>query len=298
MDQDHYENHIESWASSLIALEEGYFDPASHSLNEQPTAPLIPLGTPTYYRSKAFASTIGINPLINAADPLLTLATKLRKITIPPDCAQLHQNICHELRAFDNKAQTMGYRTQLILAARFIICSLLDELIPMTLWPEMDWKKFSLVDTFHKEDWDNDRFFLILERSLQDAAGHLDLLELIYVCLRLGYEGKYRQLERGHYKLQNLTEHLFSVINHHRDEFSRGLHITLENPNFTQITKKNYLHLLPPAWMVSTLMILLLLSVFTFFYMKLVETASPVTQFLNTLRPVQEFTDPKIVIPH
>jgi len=248
---------------------------------------------PTYYRSKAFTSTIGINNLINAADPLITLITKLRRISLPPDIALLHQNLCHEIKAFENKAQTLGYRSPLIIAARYVICALLDELIAITLWPSSDHKKYNLVETFHKELWEEDRFFLILERSLQDPAGHIDLLVLIYLCLRLGYEGKYRGMERGHLELRNIIDHLYSVIAYHRDEFSRGLLISLDNPSYTSMKKKIYFHLLPPAWVISAFMILALLFIFTFFYLRLVENASPIVQLLNSLQSSQELARAK-----
>lgn len=283
MEQENYELNIESWASSLMELEEtGLESEDSHSQTCSHSA-LVSLA-PTYYRSKAFSSNIGINNLINAADPLLTLVTKLRRVTYPPDVITLHQNISHEVKAFENKAQTLGYRPQLVLAARFVICALLDELITLTLWPDQEWKKYSLVDTFHKDSWDEDRFFLILERGLQDATAHIDLLELIYLCLRLGYEGKYRGMERGLLELRGLTDHLYSTITHHREEFSRSLHISSVNLNLHPIKKKNFVHLLPPVWLLTTLMVIILLTAFTFFYLRLVEAATPLSQYFNTLK--------------
>jgi type VI secretion system protein ImpK len=285
-----YEMNIESFASSIIELEEDFHLSQKDSKEtDTENKALISLATPTYYRSKAFSTTVGINNLINAADPLLTLATKLRKITIPPDITVLHKNLCHEIKAFENKAQTLGYQPSLILAAKYVICALLDELIPLTLWPDLEWKKFSLINYFYKDLWGDDRFFLILERSLQDVAGNIDLLELLYLCLRLGYEGKYRGIGRGHLDLINLTDHVYNLISQYRDEFSRSLLISLDNPSTHHlIRKKKYIHLLPPIWLTSTFMIASLLIVFIFLHMKLLEMASPISQFLNTLQPIQE----------
>ncbi|MBA2654561.1 MAG: DotU family type IV/VI secretion system protein [Gammaproteobacteria bacterium] len=286
MEREHSEMNIENWANSIVELEENSrpYDPLPSAQISSEQAALIPLTMPTYYRSKAFSSTIGINKLINAADPILTLVTKLRQITIPPEVTILHQNLCHEIKAFENKAQTLGYRSQLILAARFVICALVDELIAITLWPGMEWKKYNLVDTFHKDPWEDDRFFLILDRSLQDASGHLDLLELIFVSLRLGYEGKYRTIERGHLELRNITDNLYFVITQYREEFSRSLLISFETPSYHLLRKKHYFHLLPPTWIISAIMIVSLLIMFTFFYLKLIETASPIAELLSNLQ--------------
>lgn len=284
MEQEPYLINIENWANSIIELEENHnYQSRTSDKEHAPNSSLVST-MPTYYRSKAFSSHIGINNLINAADPILTLITKLRRITIPPDINILHQNICHEIKAFENKAENLGYRSQLIIAARYVICALLDEQISLVLWPNKEWKQYSFVETFHKEQWEDDRFFIILDRSLQDAVSHLDLLELIYLCLRLGYEGKYRTIDKGHEALLNITDHLYMVIMQYRDEFSRGLLISLDHFNPIIARKKNYFHLLPPAWLTSTLMIFSLLIIFSIFYFKLIETASPISKFLTTLQ--------------
>jgi type VI secretion system protein ImpK len=292
MEQE-YGMNIENWVHSIIELEEDQDNHRPHDTGSH--QPLISLSPPTYYRSKAFSSSIGINSLINAADPLLTLVTKLRRITIPPEAALLHQNICHEIKAFENKTQTAGYRQPIILAAKYTLCALLDELVAITLWPDREWKKLSLIDTFQTETCHDDRFFLILERSLQDPPAHIDFLELVYLCLRLGYEGKYRGIDRGHLELRAITDHLYAVIMQCRDEFSRGLLISLENPNYSLVRKKSYLHLLPSAWAICTAMVLLLLFLFSYFYMRLMDSALPITRLINSLQVAQDLNDIKVI---
>lgn len=282
MEHDNYEVNIENWASSLMEIEEG-LEPESFT-PRLPDTTSAPSTMPTYYRSKAFSSSIGINKLINAADPILTLATKLRRITVLPDPIVLHQNFCHEIRAFENKAQTQGYRPQFVMAARLIICALLDELLSITLWPELESQKHSLLDLFHKDDWDEDRFFLILDRSMLDPEGHIDLLELIYLCLRLGYEGKYRNMDRGLLELRTVTENLYLTISQFRDEFSRSLHIASESNYLIRKPKQNYAHLIPSVWLISIVMILALVVTFSLMYLRLVESSSSIANLLNSIQ--------------
>jgi type VI secretion system protein ImpK len=288
MDRDNYEVDIKTWASSLLELE----DRAIPTDGIDSTNSIVALSS-SYYRTKAFSSTIGVNNIINAADPLLTLATKLRRINVPADAASLHQNICHEIKAFENKAQNFGYRPQLILAARYVLCALLDELIAITLWPDLNWKKYSLVDYFHKDLWDSDHFFLILDRSLQDPETNIDLMELIYLCLRLGYEGKYRNIERGLLELGSITENLLATISYYKEEFSKGFYISPIPFNYLQTRKKSYLHLLPPSWVVSLIMATILLILFGCCYLSLHQTAAPITQYLNDVKnkPMAPLTD-------
>lgn len=294
MDRDNYEVNIETWASSLMELEEGGIDYTHSHHHPQSHSSLVALSTPTYYRSKAYSTYVGINNLVNAADPILTFVSKLRRITNVPDPATLHHNICHEIKAFENKAQTFGYRPQLVMAARFILCALLDELISITFWPDLTWEKYSLVEAFHKDVSNGEQFFTILDRSLQDASAHIDLLELIYLALRFGYEGKYRGMERGLFELRNITDHLYTTIIHHKEEFSRALYLPKAQMNYGLTNKKQYMHLLPPSWLMSILMISCLIMVFIFFYIRLREVSTPIGEFLQSIQTSSVSTDPAI----
>ncbi|WP_235378984.1 type IVB secretion system protein IcmH/DotU [Candidatus Coxiella mudrowiae] len=59
------------------------------------------------------------------------------------------------------------------------------------------WRQIGLLKTFQGEMWDGERFFVILKRSAEELALHLDLLELGYLCLSLGYQGKYDEKPDG-----------------------------------------------------------------------------------------------------
>lgn len=282
MDNENYEVDLKTWASSLMELEVYSFDTDLRQ-PARVNSDIVALSA-TYYRSKAFSSFISINNLINAADPLLTLASKLRVSSLPGDIVTLQQNICHEIRAFENKAQTFDYRPQLIFAARFVICALLDELLTIILWPDLEWQKYSLIDYFHKDSSETDRFFIILERALQDPEANLDLLELMYICLRLGYEGKYRQQERGFIELRDLTDDLYNIITNYKEDSSRSLHITSTPVHRIKTTKKTYLHLLPPSWLVGAVMASSLLIMFSCYSLRLHEATKPIRDYIHAIQ--------------
>jgi type VI secretion system protein ImpK len=46
-----------------------------------------------------------------------------------------------------------------------------------------------MVATFHRETVGGDRFYDLLSRLEQDPGGNIDLLEFMYMCLSLGFEG-------------------------------------------------------------------------------------------------------------
>ncbi len=57
---------------------------------------------------------------------------------------------------------------------------------------QSDWSTQSLLVTFHREAAGGEKFFQILDRVSGEPQRYRALLELLYVCLALGFEGKYR----------------------------------------------------------------------------------------------------------
>ena len=53
-----------------------------------------------------------------------------------------------------------------------------------------------MVGTFHRETVGGDRFYDLLARLEQDPNTNIDLLEFLYMCLSLGFEGRLR-VENG-----------------------------------------------------------------------------------------------------
>src|SRR5258708_2141761 len=78
-------------------------------------------GNQTHFRSQAFDAIHFINPLISSAAPLISIAAQLRQQSIPPDFEQLHAMLCHEIKALECQAHINGYRSQVILGARYFL---------------------------------------------------------------------------------------------------------------------------------------------------------------------------------
>jgi type VI secretion system protein ImpK len=163
-----------------------------------------------YYRSRLLTSKIATNPLVAAASALLSIAPRLRRTSAYLDVHALYQHLVHEIRAFETNAQNQGYRSETIVVARYILCTFLDESILASQWGALGtWEPYKLLVTFHKESWGGERFFLILSRSSEDPVVHIELLELMYLCLSLGYEGKYQCMETGPAQLNMICTNVF-----------------------------------------------------------------------------------------
>src|SRR6185436_11656412 len=93
----------------------------------------------------------------------------------------------------------------LISAASFALCALLDESASSTPWGA-GWANRGLLAERHPGTAGGERFFELLEKGSTDPATNLALLEFLHVCLALGFEGRYRGAANGAQDLLALRE--------------------------------------------------------------------------------------------
>lgn len=175
-----------------------------------------PAAAPATAAPTAIPPGSGLNPLVRAANPLLALVVPLRMSPQPPELQQLRERLALAVRTFESEARAAGIDSEAIAAARYALCTLLDETIAGTAWGSGVWGTRSLLVAFHNEASGGEKVFLILQRLSQNAGANIDLLELIYLCLSLGLEGRYRLIERGHEQLATLRERLLQLIRQQR----------------------------------------------------------------------------------
>ena len=223
----------------------------------------LPL-TPSYYRSKAVTTHQGVNPLVMAANPLFTLINKLRATSNYSDLAYLQQQLTHEIRAFESQAQDSEHRPETILAARYLLCALIDDTILHTSWGNKSWQPLSLLSYFHGETWRSERFQLLLTRLLEEPKRHIDLIELAYFSLNMGFEGKHRKdiKEWEHYEV--LKNKLYLALR--QEKHYQKIFKTLPTGAAEEKPTKKLFYL-PPTWLVfSTVALLLAVSLVSLRY--------------------------------
>jgi type VI secretion system protein ImpK len=176
-------------------------------------------GGPTQVQGRAVplvAPPVG-NPLVATSGAILALISRVRSTAAHRDVNALRQKVAGEIRAFEQAALARGVPRDTVFTARYALCAAVDEAVLGTPWgAEGGWSAESLLITFHKETAGGAKFFAILDRVSQDPAANLDLLELMYLCLRLGFKGKYMLMPDGDRKLDELQERLFERIRRYR----------------------------------------------------------------------------------
>jgi type VI secretion system protein ImpK len=167
----------------------------------------------------------GVNPLVAAAAPLLAAAVRIAAGRgRNPDPDQLKRGMVEAVRAFEKRALATGLDTRSLRAARYALCATVDDLVLSTPWGAVSsWTQQSLTSLFHNEVTGGDRFFDILEQMQKDLGHHSEVVELMYLCTSLGFEGRYRVMSRGTAALTELRDGVYRTIRQRRGEFEREL---------------------------------------------------------------------------
>ncbi len=155
----------------------------------------------------------GINPLLGAANVLLALVAQLRATTSHADPAGLRRHLLERVNEFESLAGAAGVPAHQVSAARYLLCSFIDEVIDATPWGAGGaWGQRNLLQEYHDERSGGDKAFKLLERLGEDVVANRHLLELFYVCLALGFEGRYRGVANGRDQLAAIAERVLESV--------------------------------------------------------------------------------------
>ena len=197
----------------------GYNAPPPEPAMGVPQQPQRPQGN----EANAIATT-GMNQLTALATPLLSLVSRIRNRAQHMDPEKLRQSVMAEVRGFENAALKAGEDAQKIKVARYALCATIDDVVLNTPWGEQSvWAQQSMVGTFHRETVGGDRFYDLLARLEQDPGTNIDLLEFLYMCLSLGFEGRLRVESGGSDKHLQIRQALARIIRGQRGEVERDL---------------------------------------------------------------------------
>ena len=153
----------------------------------------------------------GLNPLIAAANPVLAVVPQIRHALRHPDPDGLRAGLRESLDAFERDARAAGTSDEARASASFALCALLDESAASTPWGK-GWASVGLLAERHPGSNGGEKFFELLDKLFGDVAANLTQLEFFYVCLALGFEGRYRDAANGREELAALRTVLLEQI--------------------------------------------------------------------------------------
>lgn len=166
----------------------------------------------------------GVNPAADAAGYLFSVIGKLKQLKTYRQLNKLQSELVQEINAYQESVKTYGYSLEYITVCKYVLCATLDEIISNTPWGgQGQWDTYCLLTAFNQDTHHQDKFFNIMERAIKEPVLYIDLMELMYLCLSMGYKGQYRATEHSQYQLEQITNNLYKHIRAYRGSFSKTL---------------------------------------------------------------------------
>ena len=157
------------------------------------------------------------SPLLIELRGLLSLAAELQSKTKPTSSADLRQRVEHEIKRFEDRARQAGLDHRVVESASRLICALIDDIVLNTPWgADGHWRQYMLSGTIHDNVAYDREVFRILDELRSQPSRNYDLLQLIYLCLTLGFEGHYRHSPAGQTTLSELRTELLALLGGNR----------------------------------------------------------------------------------
>lgn len=138
---------------------------------------------------------------------------QLRLIPVERQAEPLAEHVTEAIDKFDRVLEKAGVAEEDARIAKFVLCETADDLIGNLPWPRKDaWAQHSMLSQFFHVEPDGTGFFEALNKVLASPEAHYDLLELMHVCLSLGYEGQYRGLTREDSNLERVRRDVYETL--------------------------------------------------------------------------------------
>ncbi|WP_408497289.1 type VI secretion system protein TssL, long form [Paraburkholderia xenovorans] len=160
------------------------------------------------------------NPLLESARPLLRALADMPNDLELRAIEQLHLLLKQEVRLFQRLCEQANIRRDHMIGARYCLATALDESAGKTAWGQretgVEWIRKGLATEFHEDRQGGDKVYLLIGRLMNEPHEHLDLLEVIYRILSLGFMGRYRHEADGARKHDAVRQRLYNEIQTHR----------------------------------------------------------------------------------
>jgi len=142
--------------------------------------------------------------------PCFSLILQLRASSHYSDAELLRSNLMQVLSECEQKAQQFASSKD-VEDAKFAIVAFVDETILSSNWSlKGEWMSKPLQLQLYNRFDAGEHFFERMNDILQDTSSRLEVLEVYYLCLTLGFKGRYQLVEQD--KLRARIESARAVL--------------------------------------------------------------------------------------
>jgi type VI secretion system protein ImpK len=236
------------------------------------------------YRSQNTILAMSGNPIVDSAGTLLSICIKLRGSKNNDDVDTLKVQCVDLIKHYEQLLRIADIPSDDIQSARYCLCCFIDEIVLNTPWGGRSaWASNSLLSTFHNETFGGEYFYTLLESSLQYPSEKHRLLELMYLCLTLGFVGKMKLEPQGEQKLEDLRDKAYHSVQGFKGELNRDL-----SPGWRDKVAQGLDFQQPfPLWVIGALFGVVMLFIYMAFSYSINSYSSSVYKELVSLVPWQ-----------
>lgn len=225
----------------------------------------------------------GMNLLENAAFEILALLSAIRNYETKLSAEALKLKLIELIKVFEKKAYEANVDSKEIEIARYLLCATADEFVLNTpLGANNNWSRHSLLSYFHAETWGGENFFVILGNLEKSPRSNIDLLEIVYICLALGFEGKFAIEPDRASKLQELQNGLYRTITQIRGAIPKPVSIHWKGEEVVAERVRKTL----PLWVLAVFLLAILCVVYFYLLIRVNDQSS--FSLLNASRTLTE----------
>jgi type VI secretion system protein ImpK len=136
------------------------------------------------------------NDLIAFAGPVFDLILRLKAGIVAPS-NDLRPQIVSMLEDFERRAERYRFSSKIIQVSKFALASFVDETVLSSNFNlKEEWEKNPLQLEYFGEHLAGNKFFEKLAAMIKQVDVTADAVEIYYVCMLLGFKGRYAVYEK------------------------------------------------------------------------------------------------------
>ncbi|MBL8203490.1 MAG: type IVB secretion system protein IcmH/DotU [Blastocatellia bacterium] len=129
--------------------------------------------------------------LVSLATPVLDLVMRIRAGQIVPS-AEMRQLVDGRLKDLEARGVQLGFKDTQLQNVKFALAAFVDETVMAGGFAvRNEWERYPLQLQYFQEQFAGVKFFDRLDALLKNAESEADVIEVYYLCLLLGFKGKY-----------------------------------------------------------------------------------------------------------
>lgn len=134
--------------------------------------------------------------LIALAGPIFDLILRLKSGIVAPS-NDLRPKVASLLADFERRAERYRFSSKIVQVSKFALASFVDETVLSNNFNlKNEWEKYPLQLEYFGEQLAGDKFFEKLAAMLKQVDVTADAVEIYYVCMLLGFKGRYAVYEK------------------------------------------------------------------------------------------------------